>query len=157
MDVSNDQSAPSRFRAVFFHLLRVGLGALFLSSGIFKAADPGHFLVAIRSFEILPDPWAPLLALSLPWLEILTGFCLVFRRLYQSALLISAGMLVVFLTAILSGWLRELEIQCGCFGPGSGEGNYLLLVGRNLALLSVCAALIWNARKESMPEDSSET
>lgn len=148
MNPPSERASPLHAAAPFFHLLRIGLGVLFLLSGADKALDPGNFLVAVRSYQILSDPWAPLLALCLPWLELLIGCCLLSQRHFHAALLLSGCLLVIFLVAILSAWMRGLEIVCGCFGPGSGTGNHLHLVGRDLALLIVVMALAWKARLE---------
>ena len=145
MKAGAERAKSLRLSALFFTLLRIFLGLLFLLAGTHKASDPGNFLVAIRSFEVLADPWAPLVALCLPWLEILTGFCLIIHRCYHAALLLAGGLLTLFLPAILYAWARGLQIECGCFGPGSATTDPLYLLTRDLALLLGIASLAWHA------------
>ena len=103
----------------------------------------------------LPSELLKLVALTLPWLEILIAFALVIRfRLHTAAILLTALLGgFVFLTGL--AMLRGLDIACGCFNWGllgldkSGE-----LVGwlesatfaffRNLALLALA---LWFMRK----------
>ena len=57
------------------------------------------------------------------------------------ASLVIGGMLVTFLIALGSAWMRGLDITCGCFGHGSNKSNYLLAVLLDAALLaSLCIA-----------------
>ena len=46
---------------VLMHLL---FGGVFVYAGAVKAWDPAAFLLDIRSFELLPDPWAAWLAIA---------------------------------------------------------------------------------------------
>ena len=138
-------------------VLRIALGLIFLSAGILKGIDPGRFLIAIRSYQLLADPWAALLTVSLPWLEILTGLCLVLRRFYHAALVLSGGMLGMFLGAIFSGLSRGLEIDCGCFTGTPGKESIIYLIIRDLLLLLMLAGLVRDAcpsfrKKSQMPE-----
>ena len=59
---------------LFLHLL---FGGVLVYAGAVKAWDPAAFLLDIRSFELLPDPWAAWLAMSLPWLEIFAGLAVI--------------------------------------------------------------------------------
>lgn len=145
MNPPAEKNRMHRLEKVVFLPLRLCLGMLFLIAGISKVVDPGQFLVAVRSFQILADPWAPLAALCLPWLEVLLGLCLLAKRCYHAALLLTGSLLTTFLCAGISAWIRDLQIECGCIGPGSGSGDPLHLLARNLVLLLVIAGLAWQA------------
>ncbi len=120
--------------------VRVILGGLFVYAGVLKAADPIAFLEAIRSFRILPDPWAALVAMGLPWLEIFSGLGLIFGKFYRGALLVINVLLIVFLGGILSAWARGLDIDCGCFGGSKEKVQYWDIVLRDLVMM---AAAVW--------------
>jgi len=130
-----------------FHILRIALGGIFVYAAVLKIADPGRFLIAIRSYQLLPDPWAPLVALCLPWLEILVGIALIIRRPYKASLVLIGGMLTVFLLAIVSGWVRGLDLDCGCFGGDAESGDYAQLIGRDLVFFLMLAGLVWDYRR----------
>ncbi len=126
---------------LFLHLL---FGGVFVYAGAVKAWDPAAFLLDIRSFELLPDPWAAWLAMSLPWLEIFAGLAVMTGLLRAGGLLLLNACLLGFLAAILIAWARGLDIRCGCFGSG-GSSEYVELLVRDLALLGLG---LWLARKQ---------
>jgi uncharacterized membrane protein YphA (DoxX/SURF4 family) len=106
---------------------------------------PLVFVDDIRSFHILGDPWAALLAITLPWLEMLCGLCVILGILHRGALVLLNFSLVVFLVAIISTWVRGIDISCGCFGKSLNEATHLELVVRDVALLALGIFLHINA------------
>lgn len=129
---------------LFLHLL---FGGVFVYAGAVKAWDPAAFLLDIRSFELLPDPWAAWLAMSLPWLEIFAGLAVMTGLLRAGGLLLLNACLLGFLAAILIAWARGLDIRCGCFGSG-GSSEYAELVVRDLALLGLGLWLTFGRRQK---------
>lgn len=129
---------------------RLILAAVFLASGALKAIDPAAFLIDIRSFHILPDPWAAWLAMCLPWLEILTGASLLSGILASGAAWLAALMLTTFLAAIARSALIGLDINCGCFGSSTSSSSYPALILRNSTLLALAALLI-RAQHRNLP------
>jgi putative oxidoreductase len=128
--------------------LRVGLGALFVYTGIGKAMDPTSFLDNVRSFHILPDPYAAWTAMGLPWLEILCGLALLAGFLAEGALTCIAGMLAVFLWAFIYSWQRGLDVNCGCFGDQDSTTQYAQAITQDALLLAVAlSVLFWQWRR----------
>ncbi len=138
--------------------LRWGFGALWIYAGALKLGDPLSFLDAVRSFQLLADPWAAFVALGLPPLEILCGSAIVLGRwCYAGALALMDGALAVFLAAILWSWHRGLDITCGCFGRDENLTDYPSKIGQNIALLAVGVFLLvlWGKKSRRVePEDS---
>ncbi|MGB8352791.1 MAG: MauE/DoxX family redox-associated membrane protein [Chthoniobacteraceae bacterium] len=97
-------------------LLAVVVGAIFIYAGVLKALDPARFATDIGNFKLLPWHATVLLALYLPWLEIICGIALIFRQLYSGALLLLGFLCLVFLGALGLAKARGLDIACGCFG-----------------------------------------
>jgi len=128
-------------------LLRVVLAGLFIYAGAGKAWDPAAFASGIANYRITPWIITAGIAIYLPWLEILAGVGLLFPRFRSGALLIVSALLTVFCGALLSAWMRGLDIHCGCFGAG-GTGIAPALI-RNLVLLAACA-FVWS-RSRSGP------
>lgn len=120
-------------------------GALFVYAGWLKARDPGVFLIGIRNYQMLGDPYAAWLALILPWLEIFAGLAVITGWLRQGGLLILNGMLVVFAIVLGYAWFRGLDIDCGCFG-GSGKTTLAEGLIRDLALLAL-GAWLWRMNR----------
>lgn len=117
-----------------FHLL---FGGVFFYAGILKVRDPGLFLLDVRSFDLLPDPYAAWLAMGLPWLEILAGLAVITGLLRSGGLLILNASLLAFLGAIAISWWRGIDIRCGCFGSSDATSNDVELIVRDLALLAL--------------------
>ena len=106
---------PSRQHRVR-HLVAWIFGAMFVWSGYLKVRDPQLFLMHVRGFRMLPDPFAAWLALSLPWLEIFCGLGVIIGCLRRGGLLLLIACLVTFIIVLMSAWMRGLDIECGCFG-----------------------------------------
>ncbi|MGA3171605.1 MAG: MauE/DoxX family redox-associated membrane protein [Chthoniobacteraceae bacterium] len=122
-------------------------GLVFFVFGCAKILDPAGFAVDIRNYRILPWTWGVLLALYLPWLEIVCGAALLLRRAYRGALSIIALLLAIFIAAYGSTRLRGLDINCGCFGHGVHRGYWAVLIGDALLL----AIVIWLIREDARP------
>ena len=125
------------------------LGAAFLVAGALKAWDPAGFAVDIQNYRIPFLPWVggALLALYLPWLEIVCGLALMARIGYRGALAMTAALLVIFLAAIASTRLRGLDISCGCFGHGVHRGFWTELI-QDAVMLGVA---LWLLRADFRP------
>lgn len=140
-------------RAATDLVLRVIFGGVFVYAGVLKALNPALFLMDVRSFDILGDPWAAVVALVLPWLEIVAGLLVIaWRRGRGGALLVLQGALVVFLAAILWSWARGLDITCGCFGAAENRTSYPDLVVRDLILLAIGGWLVVRHFRTAGPE-----
>ena len=138
--------ALHRFLRVARLVARIALGALFVFSGAAKAYDPADFATEVQKYNLLP--WIPgvILALYLPWLEILCGFLLALKKFDRGALLVIIGLLVIFTVALASAMFRGLDIDCGCFGKAFTSTGTTIPMVRNLLLILV-AGFIWQNNK----------
>lgn len=123
-------------------------GGVFIFSGYVKVRDPQLFLMQIRGFRLLPDPYAAWLALGLPWLEIFCGAAVLIGFMRRGGLLWLGAALVVFVGALSIAWARGLDIDCGCFG-GAVKTSLQMGLLRNLVLLSLCVWLLRRAFRQS--------
>lgn len=129
------------------HLVaRMIFGALFIWSGVAKIKQPIQFAEAVRHFEIVTDPVAPALALLIPCVEIVAGILTMTGLLWRGAVATLVTSLVIFTLALVTAWIRKLDITCGCFG-GSGAVNYPWALIRNILLGAAAFALIKRAPK----------
>ncbi|MCL6098340.1 MAG: DoxX family membrane protein [Bacteroidetes bacterium] len=60
-------------------IIRIIFGAVFVLSGSLKLFDLSGFIKSITSFELLPTYLIPIFSYSLPFLELILGFCLIFN------------------------------------------------------------------------------
>jgi putative oxidoreductase len=118
-------------------------GGVFVYAAVLKLKDPGRFLIDIRSFDMLPDPFAAWLALTLPWIELLCGLAVITGVLRKGGVLILNLALIGFFAAISIAKARGLDIQCGCFGGAESSSNYTQLFIRDGLLLGLGLLLMW--------------
>jgi uncharacterized membrane protein YphA (DoxX/SURF4 family) len=114
------RTAP--MRTWVFHISRLLLGAVFIYASIHKIIDPKGFALAVYNYQILHDELINLAALTLPWLELLVGLCLVAGIWLPGSTAISSGLFALFVFALSYNQMRGLDISCGCFSTDATEG-----------------------------------
>lgn len=130
-------------------LLSVLVAGIFIYAGILKILDPSQFLIDIQNYHILPYQIAVVLALYLPWLEILCGISIFIHQFNRGALVILFGLMIIFMVALTSAWLRGIDISCGCFGKAVHKTSFLHVILRDAGILIVIGILIFkNSLKE---------
>lgn len=92
------------------------LAAVFVVAGFGKIADPPGFAHEIHNYGLLPGAAVNVLALALPWLEVVCGLALFLGLARRSAARILGALLVVFTIAISINLVRGRPVDCGCFG-----------------------------------------
>jgi uncharacterized membrane protein YphA (DoxX/SURF4 family) len=123
--------------------LRLILGGLFIVAGLAKLRDPAAFATEVANYHLFSEA-APLLAATLPAVELVAGLALISgpSRWRRSAALLLSGLMVVFTAALTLVVVRGINISCGCFGGDTGPITWLT-VARDFALLGVALALLF--------------
>lgn len=114
------------------------VGLMFLAAALPKIADPGSFANQIENYGLVPMALQNLLALTLPWIELLVALSLLFGVEARGGGVVAAALMVVFIAAVSSAWARGLDIECGCTGKGSsavGPGKLLENAGLFVAAM----------------------
>lgn len=122
-------------------ILRLGLAAVLAFAATAKLRDPAAFATDIENFQLLPAGPSALLAVYLPWLELLLAAGLLLPRWKSAAALLATLLFAVFTAALVLAWARGLDIRCGCFGrdhtwPAHGA------VARNIVLAAASLAVL---------------
>ena len=138
-------AARAKMKRWIFRVIAAAIGAIFIYAGAVKALDPAQFANDIRNFRLVPWSVVVSAALYLPWLEIVSGCALVFRRAYRGALWITMALTVIFFATLLSAKMRGLDISCGCFGHSVAHCSFVPLI-RNAALLAALGLLLFADR-----------
>ena len=121
-----------------FLLGRLALGFIFIFASIDKILNPAAFSEVIFNYQLLPDQAINVMAIVLPWLEIILGALLVAGLWLPGAVALATLLLVVFFLALLISLARGLDIQCGCFSTGAeGKPQMLWTLVRDALFLSV--------------------
>jgi uncharacterized membrane protein YphA (DoxX/SURF4 family) len=88
---------------------------LFVAAGALKALDPAAFANDVARYGLLPDALVNIVALALPWIELVAGGLLVMDVWRRESAAVIAALNAVFLVAVSVALARGLEV-CGCFG-----------------------------------------
>ncbi len=133
-------------RKIYILLIcRLFIGVLFVAASIHKIVDPAEFAVSVRNYMIVPSSWSNLIALTLPWVELLAGALLIIGIQTKPAALLTTLMLAVFLGAVIYAYAIGLDIDCGCFSSSSSsEGRVgVYHIVRDAVLLLISAAVLF--------------
>ena len=130
-------------------MARIILAGIFFLAAYYKIVDPTAFGKSIWNYHILPAQTINIIALILPWLEVLVGIALLVGAYYRGAVLWANIMLAVFITALASTIYRGLDIDCGCFkAAASAVGPAWDQLYLDIGLLVLALYLIFSrARK----------
>ncbi len=118
---------------------RLLLGAIFIWASLAKIGNIDGFATDLHHYRVLPLAFENVLAVTLPWIEVLAGIALVLNFAPRAGSVILGVMLVVFIGAILSAMVRNLDIACGCFGTADATRTGWIALLRDVAFL----ALAW--------------
>jgi uncharacterized membrane protein YphA (DoxX/SURF4 family) len=95
--------------------LRIYLGVVFIAAAWYKIADPGVFALSIATYGILPDSLINLMAIMLPWIEVLVGASLIIGLWTRASALVVGGMMIMFIVSLAIALAKDLHMSCGCF------------------------------------------
>lgn len=118
------------------------LGFTFIYASLHKIADPAAFAKIVYGYGLFPDQLINLIAITLPFVELMTGLALIFGLWRRSAALIIVGMIVVFVLIISINLARGHEFDCGCFSESARaifflSGSPKATLVRDIFLLSL--------------------
>lgn len=118
-------------------ITRIYLAIVFILSGLDKIADLSTFAQSIENYKILPISIVNLVAIFIPWLELVAGAFLLLGIYIKENSVIIITLLTVFTLGVISAILRNLDIDCGCQGTFDGQKVGLLKIVENVALIVV--------------------
>ena len=104
-------------------LIRLFVGGVFIYASYYKIINPMDFAKSIWYYHMVPGSLINLMAIVLPWWELVAGVCLVLGVWYRGTVWSMLLMTVMFGAALASAAIRGLDIQCGCFKASVGAGD----------------------------------
>ncbi len=122
---------------------RWAVAGVFLYACLDKLIDPAAFAQNIANYRMVPLVLLHPFAWLLPIAELVIAIALVLGWQTRGAALLASLLTVVFIVAIATALIRDLDISCGCFHTESGSnvGRDLLL--RDLGLLAGALVPAW--------------
>jgi len=120
-------------------LFRVIVGGVFIWAGALKIADPLGFAQSIKNYQVVPHTLAFLIAVVLPWVEVLSGAFLIIGVFKRSSALIISLLLAGFIALVALALARGIDTSCGCFGSFSLRADLsLILTDAVLLIFALC-------------------
>ena len=123
---------------------RLLVGGIFVYAGASKILDPVRFADAVAAYQMLPVSVINLVAIMLPWVEVVAGILAVMGFWLPASSLVIASLMSLFMLALTQAMARGLKISCGCFGSGM-EPITGLTVARDVFIWVLSVALCWRA------------
>jgi uncharacterized membrane protein YphA (DoxX/SURF4 family) len=123
---------------------QVLIGLLFAASSLAKLGDLHSFAEQVHNFKLLPVALDHLVAMTLPWIELVAALALLLGIRARSGSMVASALMVVFTLGVLIAMARGLDIECGCFGTADGTRVGLVKVLENSGMLAL--ALVGSLR-----------
>ena len=95
---------------------RVGLGGLFIFTGVAKLGTLGEFATLAADYHVLPSSLARAYGYVLPPLEVAIGILLIAGLFLRASAILSILVTLSFLIAKSIALYRGEDFNCGCFG-----------------------------------------
>ena len=150
-------------------ILRVALGGVFMLSAVIKIWDvevkrahdgdrlvwvvkasrvPDHVTFAknVANYRVPPQRFTNLVAIVLPWIEMVVGALLVLGIWKRASALLITVLMLVFLIAIGQAVVRGLNIDCGCFGTVAGRSVGVKAIAEDIAMFVAAVWLVWHEK-----------
>jgi uncharacterized membrane protein YphA (DoxX/SURF4 family) len=129
-------------------IARIALAAIFIYAAWVKLRAPWFlFAASIDSYRMLPSGAVVFIARTLPWFELLLGLLLLIGFRVRWVAAICGALLGAFWLSMLRAYLKGMEIDCGCFGPGEAISIFTLL--RDGAMVALAAFVWWTGKAAS--------
>jgi uncharacterized membrane protein YphA (DoxX/SURF4 family) len=115
------------------------VGLLFLVAALAKIVDPASLAREVHNFHLVPFWSEHLVAMTLPWIELVAGLALVLGLRARAGAWVAGVLLLAFTCGVALAMARGLNFACGCFGTADGTrvGGVKLL--ENLGMLALAA------------------
>ena len=115
-------------------------GLIFLAAALPKIADLHGFAGSVHNFRldaVFPMAATNLLAMTIPWIELVAGLALVSGVRPRAGAIVYTMLLTVFTIGVIQALARGLSFDCGCFGRTGAATIGAKKVVENLAMIAV--------------------
>lgn len=129
--------------------IRVVLGLVFIYASVHKILAPDQFALVLFGYGVFPGNMINIMAITVPFVELISGACLILGWFRRSALILINAMLTVFVLLISVNLIRGHEFDCGCFSFGQTTASSAVeLLIRDLLMLGA-GLFLWRCFKKA--------
>jgi len=135
--------------------VQIALGLFFVAAALPKLVDPPSFAHMVYNYRLVPGAFVNLMALVMPWLELLAGLALILGIWTRVSTGLVGALLLVFIAAISLNLARGNAIDCGCFDVAQANktiderlADMRLDILRDLGMLLMVAQILWVKGRE---------
>ena len=114
--------------------LRWILGITFIYASYYKIMSPMDFAKVVHGYGLFPEVLINLIAIMVPFVELIAGLSLLLGIYPRSAALIINGLLLAFILVLTINIVRGYEFDCGCFSA-TGKMSPKMMVARDVIYL----------------------
>ena len=104
-------------------ICRIILGLVFIYASLDKIGNPVAFSDIIDNYNIPPKSFNNIIALVLPFVELIIGILLIFGVFLEGSSTISIAMMILFILALSQAIVRGIDTHCGCFDTNTKSGD----------------------------------
>ena len=104
-------------------IFRIILGIIFIYASYDKILDPAGFSKNIHNFHVTPISIENIIALVLPWIELIIGTFLIFGLFLDGTINITISLLIFFIIILSQAVFRGIDVHCGCFKTEADAGT----------------------------------
>ena len=94
------------------------LGLTFIYASFHKIVSPADFAKIVYGYDLFPEIFINLIAIIIPFLELIAGLALIIGIYPRSAAIVINGLLLAFIVVLTINLIRGHEFDCGCFSAG---------------------------------------
>jgi len=121
---------------------QIAIGLIFAIASLSKIGDLPVFATQVHNFRLAPLWSENLIAMTLPWVELVAALALVLGVRARPAALVLAVLLAGFTVGVALAMVRGLDFECGCFGTADHTRVGALKLVENLVMLGIATAAL---------------
>jgi putative oxidoreductase len=115
------------------------LGLLFVYAALAKIVDVPGMAREVHNFHLAPLWSENLVAMTVPWIELVAGLALVLGVRARAGAWVVGGLLLVFTAGVIAAMARGLSFECGCFGTANSTRIGWAKLGENVGMIVLAA------------------